>query len=91
MAKPYCVSINSLFKTISVYLENSHLSQPSTRSEQLTEMHFTEGHEREAGKVWVLVQSFQEREAQQVVKITMRKREDFGCCCLSPAEQRKQG
>lgn len=31
------------------------------------------GHESEAGKVRVLVQSFQEREAQQVVKITMRK------------------
>lgn len=31
------------------------------------------GHEREARKIWVLVQSFQEREAQQVAKITMRK------------------
>lgn len=44
---------------------------------------------REAWKIWVLVQSFQEREAQQVAKITMRKRQDFGCCSLSPLEQKK--
>lgn len=31
------------------------------------------------------------RKRKPVAKITMRKREDFGCCSLSPAEHRKLG
>lgn len=38
-----------------------------------------EGHKREAGKVLGSKQNFQEREAQQTVKITMKKGEEFGC------------